>query len=105
MDARSVPCVGHEQIGDEGTDVGPAAVTIDLAEIFHRYREPAVLRLQSIYPTASFAITDRGVVATDTEGIDEIEIRKAILNTVYREKIYAETLPMRLALVGAVTSR
>jgi hypothetical protein len=32
-------------------------------------------------------------------------VRKAILHTIYREKIYAETLSMRRALVETVTAR
>ena len=105
VDVHGASRVGHEQTCVEGTGLGPAAVTIDLAEIFHRYREAAILRLQSLYPTVGFAIADCGIVAMDTASINETEIRKAVLSTVYREKIYAETLPMRLALVAAVTSR
>ncbi|GLS29394.1 hypothetical protein GCM10007937_11020 [Mesorhizobium albiziae] len=106
MAVEGAPRVGDGHRSANRTEgCGSAAVTVEIAEAFHPYMDAAVLRLQSQHPYASFDIADHGIVVTDSAGIGDIEIRKAVLHAVYRERIYAETLSMRLALVAAVTSK
>lgn len=64
-----------------------------------------MLRLQTLYPGCQFAWRDGGISKRGSSDLTEERFRKDVLHAVYREKIYAETLLMRQALVAAVTSR
>ncbi|KUM27556.1 hypothetical protein AU467_16800 [Mesorhizobium loti] len=64
-----------------------------------------MLRLQALYPACRFARREGGISIRGSSDLTEERFRKDVLHAIYREKIYAETLTMRQALVAAVTSR
>ncbi|MDX8443864.1 hypothetical protein [Mesorhizobium australafricanum] len=72
---------------------------------FEKYTDAAMLRLQALYPACHLARQGGGVSVSLSAGFSEDQFRKDVLHVVYREKIYAETLVMRQALVAAVTGR
>lgn len=80
-------------------------VEVDIPPQFETYVVTTLLRIRAQYPSYIFA-EDSGVVTIrGPVGIDEDVFRKSILHAIYREKIYAETLSMRQALVSAVTGK
>lgn len=78
-------------------------LVVRIAPQFTAYADAAILRIQTLYPSCQLAKTDGGIVARLSADHSMDQLRKAILHAVYREKIYTETLPMRQALVSAVT--
>ncbi|TIL81706.1 MAG: hypothetical protein E5Y89_07580 [Mesorhizobium sp.] len=82
-----------------------AKFVVEIPPQFEKYADAAMLRLQALYPNCRLS-RKRGVISiTSSRGVAEDQLRKDILHAVYREKIYAETLVMRQALVAAVTDR
>lgn len=81
------------------------ALAMDFPSQFLPFIPSATLRIQTLFPNCS-VVSDRCCIEiSGLVSISENEIRKAVLHAVYREKIYSETLPMRQALVAAVTAR
>lgn len=78
---------------------------VDVSPQFEKHANSAMLRLQALYPTCQFTWRDGGISIRGSIDLTEERFRKDVLHAVYREKIYAETLTMRQALVAAVTSR
>jgi hypothetical protein len=79
-------------------------VTVKVDEPFWPFVDAALMRLRYLYPKASFDRCDGGiVVGAARSDIDAIARDASFI--LYREKIYAETLPLRRALVEAVTAR
>jgi hypothetical protein len=82
-----------------------SSIVVEIPLQFRPYVSAALLNAQVRYPSLRF-IDDGDVVtvggALDAKGD---EVRRSVLHAIYREKIYADTLPMRLALVAAVTAR
>jgi len=62
----------------------------------------AVLRLGYLYPSGSFVFDDEGIHVTGQILGDVQTLRRDVLHTVYREKIYLETLSMRSAFYETV---
>ncbi|TPK88832.1 MULTISPECIES: hypothetical protein [unclassified Mesorhizobium] len=77
---------------------------VDVPPQFEKYAESAMLRLHALYPACRF-VWREGRISIRRSGDLAERLRKDVLQTVYREKIYAETLVMRQALVAAVTKR
>ncbi|AMY01611.1 hypothetical protein AB0V79_03955 [Mesorhizobium ciceri] len=71
---------------------------------FEKYADAAMLRLQALYPNCRLEWKGGTISIGSSAGIED-QLRKDILYAVYREKIYAETLSTREALVAAVTRR
>jgi hypothetical protein len=69
---------------------------------FAEYIDVALLRLQGLNPRCRFARIESSVAVQLPADLSEEQIRGLIAHTVYREKIYAETLSMRTSLVAAV---
>ena len=65
----------------------------------------SVARLSYLHPSVVIAISDDLRVITATIGPDASTFRREVNYALYREKIYAETLAMREALVAAVTRK
>ncbi|MET3523863.1 hypothetical protein [Mesorhizobium abyssinicae] len=78
---------------------------VEIPPQFDKYVDSAMLRLQVHHPAWRIARLDGAISIGVSGGLAEEELRKTVLYTVYREKIYAETLVMRQALMSAVTSR
>ncbi|MDX8518181.1 hypothetical protein RFM23_17655 [Mesorhizobium abyssinicae] len=80
-------------------------VVVQVPPQFDKYVDSAMLRLQSLYPTCRLATIDGAISIGSSGSLAEDQLRRAVLHTLYREKIYAETLSMRQALFRAVTGR
>jgi len=78
---------------------------VEIPPQFEEYVDSALLRLQVAHPVCRLSRSGKTITVQSSKGLSEVELRKAILHTIYREKIYAETLGMRQALVEAVTAR
>jgi hypothetical protein len=78
---------------------------VDIPPRFYEYLDAALLRIQALHPDSQFSRSGCAISVRARDGHSEAQIRKTILHAVYREKIYAETLAMRQALVAAVTTR
>ncbi|TPL51528.1 hypothetical protein [Mesorhizobium sp. B2-4-6] len=82
-----------------------AEFVVDIPPQFEKHADAAMLRLQALYPNCRLVWKGDTISIGSSGGIAEDQLRKDILHAVYREKIYAETLVTREALVAAVTSR
>ncbi|MBN8918193.1 MAG: hypothetical protein J0I31_21590 [Rhizobiales bacterium] len=75
---------------------------VEVPESLWMHVDAALVRLQAQFPTAVFRRCNQGI-ATDLSGTaSTVGPRSAVMHAIYREKIYAETLPMREALLFAV---
>jgi len=81
------------------------ASRIEVPEIYANYVDAALLRLGSLYPEFVFHRCDNDILIEGVCGQLLTNVRRDVLHTVYREKIYTETLSMRRALVETVTRR
>jgi hypothetical protein len=77
---------------------------ITISEVLRPYAELATVRLGYLYPKMSFSCQVHTILISSETEIDEITTRRDILYALYREKIYAETLSMRQALVTMVST-
>lgn len=78
---------------------------IPVPQDFLRFVEGALLRLQAQYPSLRFSASGAGVEVAELP-LDRLDdVRKSVLHAIYREKIYVETLPLRHALIRAVTAK
>lgn len=67
--------------------------------------EPALTRLRYIHPSIAFAATPSGIEVSAETAFDAEVLTKDVNYALYRERIYAETLPLRRSLIEAVTRR
>lgn len=77
-------------------------LTVLVATAFEKYLDAAALRLAGQFPSLLFHKTDVGLIVSGPIPGDEMKIRKAVLDAIYREKVYTETLSMRQALIRTV---
>jgi hypothetical protein len=77
-------------------------VVADIPQTLLPYAEPALARLRYLYPRLTFALCESGIKVNGDTSVVSIAARE-VLYAVYREKIYAETLPLRRSLIDAVT--
>jgi hypothetical protein len=82
--------------------IGEVIITVD--EPFRPFVDAALARLTYLYPHAAFGRHEDEIVVTATARLVDV-IARDVSFILYREKIYAETLPLRRALVEAVTAR
>ncbi|MDF2811333.1 MAG: hypothetical protein K0S56_2364 [Microvirga sp.] len=75
---------------------------VDIPPSLHSYIDAALLRLQIQFPDVGFARGPCGIQANAETPPCGPDMRVAVLHAVYREKIYAETRPLREALFRAV---
>lgn len=80
-------------------------ITIEIPQSFRSFVEGALLRVQAQYPSLGFSVSSEGIEIASLPPDHLDKVRKSILHTVYREKIYVETLPLRQALINAVTAK
>jgi hypothetical protein len=81
------------------------SMIVPVTESFLPYVEAAIARLRYLHPELSFSISTKGIEIRGTVAGDRALLLQEIQHTIYREKIYSETLPMRRALVDAVMRR
>ena len=60
------------------------------------------MRLGYLYPSGSFALASGGIHVTGHISEDIQTLRRDVLHTAYREKIYLETFAMRSAFYETV---
>ena len=78
---------------------------IPVEEAFRPYLDAALTRLRYLYPNVTFTPSATGIDAVGHSDTDSEALVRDVQHALYREKIYAETLPMRRALVDTVTRR
>ena len=78
---------------------------VPIPEAMLPYVEQALTRLRYLYPGAAFVVEGASVVVAGADAIDPNLLARDINFVVYREKIYAETLPLRTDLIRAVTNK
>ena len=79
------------------------SIQIPISRELITYAETVIVRLGYLYPKLQFDITDGGIEAVGDGIVDTETLRRDVQYALYREKIYAETLELRIALVKAVT--
>lgn len=80
-------------------------LVVDIPPQFNDYLDATLIRLQAIVPECRFSQSNGCILARGLTNISPDRLRTTILHTIYREKIYAETLGIRRDLVAAVTAR
>lgn len=78
-------------------------IEVEVSKCFEPFLPAAMLRLQAMFPEADIGINGTEISVVGSSWPSH-EVRKAVLHIIYREKIYAETLPARTAFIQAVTS-
>lgn len=76
---------------------------IPLTKAMVPHAETAITRLGYLYPTLQFAIANDGIEIAGNSEQPTDHLRREVMYAVYREKILADTLPLRSALLAAVT--
>lgn len=74
---------------------------ISIPAPFHGYLDSAIVRFESRHAGIRVVLGEAGVDLEGEQAADP-ELRADFLHTLYREKIYAETLSMRQALLRVV---
>lgn len=69
------------------------------------YVADAVVRFHYLYPGVNVTTNGSTVVATENETVNATEIEQQFMFCLYRQKIYAETLPLRRTLLAGVVGR
>jgi len=64
--------------------------------------DAALVRLRLQFGNVEFHRTTAAITADADDPIEVEKLRSAVLHALYREKIYAETLPLRHALLERV---
>lgn len=65
------------------------------------YLPTAATRLGYLYPDVQFVVRTDGVELVGTD-IDLAAMRREVLHAVYRERVFAETLPLRRTLIDGL---
>jgi hypothetical protein len=60
--------------------------------------DPALVRLGVIFPEIKFDAVGSTIQANTPDGFDHTELKKQILNTVYREVVFQRTVGIRAGL-------
>lgn len=74
-------------------------------DIFSKYIDAAVVRVGYLHPDVEFSREGNSIRVASSTGNEVDSIRRDVLYAVYREKIFADTLSMRTALLGMVSKR
>lgn len=81
-----------------------ATVRLEVPQELLPFVGTALTRLTYLFPHVAFATTDAALTAEVGDGIDASELRREMAHTLYREKIYQETLDMRRQLIRALVT-
>ncbi len=71
---------------------------------FRPFLDDAIARFSYLYPDVSVAV-DAEVTLSFKEGTDEGKLIREFQFALYRQKIFAETLPLRKAIISGVMGR
>ena len=77
------------------------ADVVEVPQAFHGFMDSAVVRLGYLYPDRIFEATGFGIAISNGSEISD-ELRRDVLHCVYREKVFAETLPLRRRLIDGL---
>lgn len=69
------------------------------------YVADAVARFRYLYPSVNVTTIGAMVVAIGNETVNATEIEQQFMFCLYRQKIYAETLPLRRTLLAGVVGQ
>ena len=75
---------------------------VEIPDALARFVESALVRLRAQHTGIEFEICPQGIRITPSEQATSGRLYSSVLHAVYREKIYTETLPMRVALMQAI---
>lgn len=78
---------------------------VSVEDTFKPYADAALTRLRYLYPGVTFTLARSGIEAEGDPAALTEALCRDIHYALYREKIYAQTLPMRRALIETVTRR
>lgn len=67
----------------------------------HSYMPTTLVRLSYLYPDLTFSVENNDIIVGNCPVDREKFIKRDVLYTLYREKIYVETLSMRRSLFEA----
>jgi len=76
-------------------------VRLTVPNQLHSYMPTTLIRLNYLYPDLTFSVETTDIVVGNCPVDRETFIKRDVLYTLYREKIYAETLSMRRSLFEA----
>ncbi|MBN9236909.1 MULTISPECIES: hypothetical protein [Phyllobacteriaceae] len=80
-------------------------LTVVVAPQFEAFVLNAAVKFQIQFPELEVQVEHGAVAILCGDHSKVADLRRAFLHTLYREKIYTETLPLRANLIAAVTSR
>lgn len=80
----------------------PPSTTIEIEDSFRPWFGDAVMRFQYLYPHVELDCNE-GMVTLHGEAANDPAVKRDFLFVLYRQKIYAETLPLRQILIEGVT--
>ncbi|ANP86040.1 hypothetical protein [Rhizobium leguminosarum] len=83
---------------------GKRAYKIPIGPEFRPYLYDAIMRFSYLHPSVQVAV-DTDVMLTGAEGTDVADLIRDFHFTLCRQKIYAETLPLRRTLIEGVMGR
>jgi hypothetical protein len=78
---------------------------IPVSPIFRPYVDAAVLRFTYLFPDIGIEVGEDSITATHSPKQDRVSVRRELTHSLYREKIYHETLSMRRDMVATLTRR
>ena len=80
-------------------------MNVPIAPVMLPYIEPVLARLRYLHPNVQFELAGKAIEIACPPDTPTAEIQRDVQYALYREKIYAETLPLRRALIEAVTGK
>jgi hypothetical protein len=78
-------------------------MVIAVPDLFAPFMVAAVARVQAQFPAIELRVVAENIEIIGAGFDDVMRVRSAIMHSLYREKIYTETLPMRTAMLAALT--
>jgi hypothetical protein len=73
---------------------------IELSDTSLESAEIALVRLGALFPEVSFELADQKIVFDAPATENSLELRKEILNCVYRQTIFEKTIDIRKKIFG-----
>ncbi len=77
-------------------------MAIEVPSEFAPYVNQAIMRLSFIFPNVEFSFCDGKIHTTYHSNLEKIDLQKNIKHTLYREKVYQETLSVRIQIANTL---
>lgn len=81
---------------------GSAVRLLDVPTLLEPYVASALIRLNYLYSDVHFAFERGHICVSNIENVEESRLRTEAAHALYREKIFAETLPLRKAMYARI---